>query len=54
MKLHFFLPQIAPFDTCIDLFYLVLLTQEFFFAVFFLQLTQYISVIFISFIPQHF
>ena len=35
-------------------FYLVLLTLEFLFVVFYLQLTQYVSIVFIQCIPQEF
>ena len=39
------LPQIAQFDKIINLFCLVFLTLELSFAVYFLQLTQYFSIV---------
>ena len=52
LNLDFFLLQIAQLHTSIDLFCLVLLTLEF--TVFFLQLTQYVSVILLWHTAQHF
>ena len=45
MKVDFFLPQITQFDIRINLFCLVFLTLEFSFAVYFLQLTQYVPIV---------
>ena len=45
MKVDFFFPQIAQCDKSINLSCLVFLTLEFSFAVFFLQLRQYISIV---------
>ena len=47
IKVHLFLPQIAQFDKSITLLYLVFMALEFLFAVYFLQLTQYVSLVFI-------
>ena len=41
MKVDLFLPQIPQFDKSFILIWVVFLTIEFLFAVFFLQLTQY-------------
>ena len=46
-NLDFYTPQTERFDTSINLFRLVLLKLEFLFAVFFLQLTQYVFIVFI-------
>ena len=46
MKVYFFLPQTAQFDKNINLFCLVFLTLEFSFAVFSLQLTEQVSIVF--------
>ena len=43
-----FLAQTARFDKSINLFSLVFLTLQFSFAVFFFQLTQYVSFFFIA------
>ena len=45
MKVEFFSPQTVQFDKSINLFYLVFLTLEFLFAVYFLQPMQYISIV---------
>ena len=52
--LNFFLPQAAQFDKFINIFCLVFGTLRFSFAVYFLQLTQYVSIVFIQYIPQKF
>ena len=44
-KRWFFLPQAEEFDKNINLFCLVFTTLEFLFAVFDLQLTQYVSIV---------
>ena len=54
MKLDFFLPKIAQFDTSINLFCLVPLTLRFLFTVFFIQLTQYVTIVFVWYNLQHF
>ena len=53
MNLNFFLLQITQFDKNINLFCLVFMTFEFSFAVFFLQLTQDVYIVFICYIPYN-
>ena len=53
MNLNFFLLQITQFDKNINLFCLVFMTFEFSFAVFFLQLTQDVYIVFICYIPHN-
>ena len=45
IKILMKLPQIAQFDKSINLFCLVFLTLELSLAVYFLQLTQYFSIV---------
>ena len=45
IKVDFFLPQTEQFDKSIDLFCLVFLIFEFSFSVYFLQLTQQVSIV---------
>ena len=45
IKILMKLPQIAQFDKSINLFFLVFLTLELSLAVYFLQLTQYFSIV---------
>ena len=53
MNLNFFLLQTTQFDKNINLFCLVFMTFEFSFAVFFLQLTQDVYIVFICYIPYN-
>ena len=53
MNLNFFLLQTPQFDKNINLFCLVFMTFEFSFAVFFLQLTQDVYIVFICYIPYN-
>ena len=54
MNPDFFLSQTAQFDKSINMLCLVFLALVFLFAVFFLQLTQYVSIVFIQYIREHF
>ena len=47
IKIDFFLPQTAQFDKSVNLFNLVFLTLGSYLGVYFLQLMQYISFVFI-------
>ena len=53
MNLNFFLLQTTQFDKNINLFCLVFMTFEFSFAVFFLQLTQDVYIVFMCYIPHN-